>query len=701
MSTALHKKLFQEETPLLEEHIDSGLKDFLNSYKSPHTAGNTERDGLYQRYTLDLAHPLPEFDHTLAKAYRASDQSVTTRNLYAMVLANHLPYRTKTIEDLLELQHPNLTSLIASGVCHISLLGEFRQVLLLERPIGPSLSEIRKTQPRLHEHLVIDHILQPLCKALVALSERQIIHGAIHPDRIYLKKELILGECVSAPGGYLQAHLYEPLERMMTDPSSKGVGDEKTDVYAVGILAYELLYGMDRFKTMTREEFIRMALTMGTYNVLVNNLEVSENFQDFFRGILNDDPGERWSVSQLASWVGGKRYNMIAPPTPREAVRPIRFNKEDYFSRRALANAIHQQWRGAIKEIFSLKIDRWCEMSMHRPDLAEKISRVQRLGGENAKETQNYDALTRLISILDPMGPIRTLNFSMRVEGIGMKLADLIHQGKAKEMREVIDIILNDLPTYWSALTEEQPAPHISRQIWLLQRARNYIKLKSLGFGVERALYDLNPTLPCQSELVKKYHITNLPDLMRTLDALASSIGGQQTFVDRHLTGFIASKLEMSKEVKLDELSNIPELASNPEPIALRLLVKSQQKSGKIPLTGLTAWVGIRIELIMNAVHNRVIRKRLLMQLKQTALEGSINELLTILANREMVTRDQEGFSLAISLFAVNKKRIEKLQDDTVVNIYAQSLGGLIATTLGYGILSVAGYFTLSHVMGW
>jgi len=326
---------------------------------------------------------------------------------------------------------------------------------------------------------------------------------------------------------------------------------------------------------------------------------------------------------------------------------------------------------------------------------------VQRLGGENAKETQNYDALTRLISILDPMGPIRTLNFSMRVEGIGMKLADLIHQGKAKEMREVIDIILNDLPTYWSALTEEQPAPHISRQIWLLQRARNYIKLKSLGFGVERALYDLNPTLPCQSELVKKYHITNLPDLMRTLDALASSIGGQQTFVDRHLTGFIASKLEMSKEVKLDELSNIPELASNPEPIALRLLVKSQQKSGKIPLTGLAAWVGVRIELILNAVHNRVIRKRLLMQLKQTALEGSINELLTILANREMVTRDQEGFSLAISLFAVNKKRIEKLQDDTVVNIYAQSLGGLIATTLGYGILSVAGYFTLSHVMGW
>lgn len=89
------------------------------------------------------------------------------------------------------------------------------------------------------------------------------------------------------------------------------------------------------------------------------------------------------------------------------------------------------------------------------------------------------------------------------------------------------------------------------------------------------------------------------------------------------------------------------------------------------------------------------------MQLKQTALGGSINELLTILANREMVTKDQEGFSLAISLFAVNKRRIEKLQDDTVVNIYAQSLGGLIATTLGYGILCVAGYFTLSHVMGW
>ena len=701
MSAATRSTLFHKDIPLIEEHLDSGLKDFLKSYKSPHTPGGTDRDGLYQRYMIDLSQPLPEFDHSLAKAYRATDQSANSRNLYAMVLANHLPYRIKAIEDLQQMQHPNLTSLVASGVCHISVLDEFRQVLFLERPIGPSLSEIRKTQPRLHEHLVIDHILQPLSKVLVALSEKEVVHSAIHPDRIYLKKELILGECVSAPGGYLQQYLYEPIERMMTDPTSKGVGNEKTDVYAVGILAYELLYGMQRFKTMPREEFISKALAIGTYNVLMQNLEISESFQDFFRGILNDDPEERWNLSQFSSWASGKRYNMIAPPTPREAVRPIRFNQEDFFSRRALAYALHRQWRMAIKDLSSLKIDRWCEMSMHRPDLGEKISRILRVGREAAKESQNNDAMTRLISILDPIGPIRTPSFSLLIEGIGLKLADLMHQDKAKETREVVDVILNDLPTYWSVQAQEQPSPQVSRQVWLLQRARNFIKMKTLGFGIERALYDLNPSLPCQSELVRKYHITNLPDLLRTLDALASSLGGHQSLVDRHLLGFIGSKLEMTREVKLEELSNIPELASNLEPMALRLLAKAQQKSGKISLTGLTSWVGIRIESILIAVHNRIVRKQLLMQLKRIAVEGSINELMTILMNREMVLKDQQGFSLAISLFSINKKRIENLQEDSVIDVYSESLGGLISSTLGYGILSVAGYFTLSSALGW
>ncbi|MFO0109386.1 MAG: hypothetical protein ACK52W_02475, partial [Alphaproteobacteria bacterium] len=531
--------------------------------------------------------------------------------------------------------------------------------------------------------------------------EKEVVHSAIHPDRIYLKKELILGECVSAPGGYLQQYLYEPIERMMTDPTSKGAGNEKTDVYAVGILAYELLYGLQRFKTMPREEFISKALAIGTYNVLMQNLEISESFQDFFRGILNDDPEERWNLSQLSSWASGKRYNMIAPPTPREAVRPIRFNQEDFFSRRALAYALHRQWRMAIKDLSTLKIDRWCEMSMHRPDLGEKISRILRVGREAAKESQNNDAMTRLISILDPIGPIRTPSFSLLVEGIGLKLADLMHQDKAKETREVVDVILNDLPTYWSVQAQEQPSPQVSRQVWLLQRARNFIKMKTLGFGIERALYDLNPSLPCQSGLVRKYHITNLPDLLRTLDALASSLGGHQSLVDRHLLGFIGSKLEMTREVKLEELSNIPELASNLEPMALRLLAKAQQKSGKISLTGLTSWVGIRIESILIAVHNRIVRKQLLMQLKRIAVEGSINELMTILMNREMALKDQQGFSLAISLFSINKKRIENLQEDSVIDVYSESLGGLISITLGYGILSVAGYFTLSSALGW
>ncbi|MFZ4124728.1 MAG: hypothetical protein ACOYJ2_01480 [Rickettsiales bacterium] len=692
----------EAQLPLIEERVETGLADLLKDYRANYVLGGNNQDEMEEgRFTIHVNQPLPSLDHALAKAFAVTDSTNPNRQIYAMVLDNTMPYRTDIADKLLNFQHPHLSMILGSATVKLSNFKESRQVILCDKPAGKSLSEIRQTTPRIPERRTIDSIVKPLCKALIALREKGIVHGSINPDTVFLGDEIVLGECISAPSGYFQHYMYEPLERLMCDPIGKGTGDDKSDVYALGMLAYDLIYGLEKAKQIPKEQFIRMGLDVGIYHVLSNNIDFSDTFADFFRGILNDNISERWGLDQLNAWLEGKRFNMIVPPAPRESARPISFTHMDFFSRKSLANALHRSWKEALKEVKNIKIDRWCEMSLHRPELSEKIERILRIGGGASTEKHNTDMMTRLLAILDPNAPIRTMNLSIRPEGFGLQLAEFMRQGNPMEMNQLLDAIEQDIPNYWSMLSTSAKSAELSQAVFRLQRVRPYVKMKSLGFGLERVLYDLNPTLPCQSPLVKQYHITSLMDLLKTLDALAPTLGPDTSFVDRHIAAFVASKIDMAKEIKLNDLNAMPHLARNQELIVLRLLNKAQQKHDKLYLVGLSTWAAMRIERLMDEVHNRVIRKRMKLELKPAASEGVLGDVVSIIVNRDAVGRDQDGFAMAISLHAMNKNRIDRLRNKQVITNYSKHFGGQISTTIAYCILCIISYFVLSDFMGW
>ena len=692
----------EDGIPLIEERVETGLADLLKDYRSNYILGGNARDELEEgRFMINIHQPLEALNHNLAAAFAVTDNTNPNRQIYAMVLDNTMPYRTDVAEKLLNFQHPHLSMILGLGTVKLSNFKESRQVILCDKPTGKSLSEILKTTPRISERRTIDHIIKPLCKALIALRDKGIVHGSINPDNVFLGDEIVLGECVSAPSGYFQHYIYEPLERLMCDPIGKGAGDERSDVYALGMLAFHLIYGLDKAMQIPKEQFIRMGLDVGIYHVLSNNIDFSDAFADFFRGILNENINERWGIDQLNAWLEDKRFNMIVPPTPRESARPLTFAHIDFFSRKSLANALHRSWKEALKEVKDLKIDRWCEMSLHRPELSEKVERILRVGGGASTEKHNTDMMTRLLAILDPNAPIRTMNLSLRPEGFGLQLAEFMRQGNPMEMNQLLNAIEQDIPNYWSILSTGGKSSELSQAIFRLQRVRPYVKMEALGFGLERVLYDLNPTLPCQSPLVKPYHVTSLIDLLKTLDALAPTLAPDTSFIDRHIAAFAASKIDMAKEIKLNDLSAMPNLAHNQELIILRLLNKAQQKHDKLYLVGLAIWAAMRIERLMDQVHNRIIRKRMKMELKPAASEGMLGDVVSIIVNRDAVGRDQDGFAMAISLHSMNKNRIDRLLNKQVITNYSKHFGGQISTMIAYCILCIVSYFVLSDFMGW
>jgi serine/threonine protein kinase len=687
------------EIPLIEEQVDTGLSQLLENYRPNYIPGGDKKDDLMGRFTLNPNRPLPEFDHPYAKAFEAQDDFNESRAVYALVCDPNMPVRIQTITEMTAAVHPNLVSILGAGTVNCSHLGESRMVIFFERPRGQPLTDFIKKGTRMHEHKVIDFVLNPAVKALQSLQEKKVSHGHIHPGNFYLSDTSQLGDYVSAPSGTMNHYLYEPLERMMAEPLGRGMASEKSDVYSLGMLAFELMYGLEKFKSIPKETLIERFIQHGTYHMLATNREFSDTFQDFFRGIFNENPSERWGIEELTQWVNGKRFNMIAPSAPKEAARPLVFVSENFFGRRILAHALHAHWREAIKEIRNLKIDRWCEASLHRPELAEKLERTLRLAGMGSTDAQVSDMLTRVICILDPTAPLRTQALSLRPAAIGPMLADIV-QHNGPELAQLLALIENDMGNFWSEQSESNKTPEMSKIIWRLQRVRPYLKNKDMGFGLERVLYDLNPSLCCQSEILKPYHVTTSLDALKTLDALAPKLAATTSFVDRHLAAFVASKADFGKEIRLSELEAVPELASNQELVIIKMLAKAQQKHAKLQLVGLSAWVAMRVEQMIDTIHNRLIRKRLKLQLKKQALTGNLFEVLATIMNVDVTERDLDGFANAIALHQFNYDRIERLKNEDILEFLAKRTGGKLAMSISYIALAITGYITFTDMFG-
>jgi hypothetical protein len=688
-----------EEISLIEEQVDTGLQQLLDSYRSNYIPGGEKKDDLQGRFTLYPSRSLPEFDHAFAKAYEAHDNFNDQRVVYCLVCDNNMPTRLHAIHELTGFSHPNLVTLLGAGTVNCSHLGEARYVIFIERPRGTSLNEMVKARAHLHEHKVLDHVLNPTVKVLTALREKKVNYGQIRPGNLFLNDTPQLGECVSSPCGMQSHYIYEPLERLLADPLGRGEATEKTDIYALGVLAFELMYGLDKIKAMTKEAFIEQLVNQGSYHIFANNREFSDMFRDFFRGIFNENPAERWGIDQLTQWIGGKRFNMIAPTATKEATRPLDFNGKSFFSRRTLAHAFQTHWREALKDVKALKLDRWCDMILHRADLGERLDRSMRYAGNGSNDAQLDDMLTRVVSILDPTGPLRSRIISLRPDAIGIVLADVMqHQGV--ELLQLISFIENDFANFWSEQIESNKTADISVAIWRLQRTKPYLKSKAIGFGIERALYELNPSLCCQSPLLKPYHVSTSLEVLKTLDALAPSLGPDTSLVDRHIAAFVASKIDMSKEIRFHDLANIPALATNQELAMIRLLAKAQQKNPKLQLVGLCTWAAMRVEKMIDTIHNRIIRKRLKLQLKKFAQTGSLLDVMFAIINTEVTDRDHDGFVKAIALHQFNYERIERLKNEAVLDYKAKRAGGKMAMMISYAALIITSYITINNHYG-
>jgi hypothetical protein len=676
---------------------DIKQEDFFEALKQAVPGENLTRgtDIVSGRYTIEINQPLPEFDSAFAKAFTAKDKEVPDAQIYALVFDNTMPMRQKNITILREFRHPNMVALVGDGVAEISNLSEARYVAITEKPIGQPLSKLLSGERNpVPETILINHLLRPLVELLIALNAQGISHNRINLDTVYLSKNsIMLGECISEPSGFSQNPIFEPIDRLLASPFGKPDNAIGADCYALAILVLHLALGFQPFQVLDKNAVIDEILSKGAYHSFVIQWEFSDALQDFFRGLLNDTRREQWNPVLMESWLSGRKFNLILPAQPRETTRGFEFAENSYVNCKMLAHAFSAHWHEAKALVFDNKLPRWLDSNVHKPDLAQAVTL---LTANDASRSERYtnELLARVIILLDSQGPIRVKNCSVAVESLGLFFASAFLLKDADNLQTITQLIEGELPDFW---VDQQKNPLDFKSVLAkYQKVRPYLYMTGLGFGLERCLYEFFPDMPCQSLLIKQYHVTTLKELLIALDTIAPTKAASETCMDRHIAAFIACKTGITKEIRIREMENISHLLTNPQLIALKLLLQALQKTkAPLKLAGLSYWLASSLFPLLDHIHKRSLRRKLQAQLLQDASKGSLDILAELLLNPDIFAADYGNFRNAALQYAEREQYIALLKNPVLIKRHADMAGRGIALSISYALCLTIIYFTL------
>lgn len=651
---------------------------------------------LQNRFDIHPDRPIPDLDMPSAQAYECEDRRGSGRTLYALVCRPDMPVRVGAMRALKGVQHAGLLHLVDFGVVDWPPLGRRLMAVIYERPIGGRvLSKPGGRFDPIPEINFAKKVLRPLLGALQEISSRGVTHRAIRLDNLYwfdsTKDRMVLGDCVTSPPGRDQNAVYEPIEKAMANPDARGQGYTKDDLYTLGITCIGLLNGRDITHGLSHDEVVRSKLAQSSYANFASDSRVPLNLLEVMRGLLCDDPRDRWDLENLDLWLNGRRLTPIQPKPAKRAQRGIKFEGKDYYTARELAHAMSNRWDAAAAVILDGRLEVWLRRGLEDNETADAVGvairMAQALQGDPRQVTDL--AVARVLIILDPQAPLRYRDVRVTLDGFGSALACAMMQ--KKPVRPFVEILARDLPKHWidAQGTYNAELSHFENQF---KDLTGNLSTQMMGWGIERCLYELNDYLHCQSPLIEGEFVTDIRELLPALDRIAPKQDPKSRPVDRHIAAFIGVKWQRDTKVQFRAMNE-----SKVERATLgmvSLLAVLQWRLGPPALHGLCSWVGAQLGPIITSFHGREHRKGLEKEIPQLIRKGSLVDLYNALDNQEERQKDSEGFAWARAEYAAAEQQIRAVEQGRLVRdekaeMQGQQAAAVISTIIA--VLTVTG----------
>ena len=616
---------------------------------------------LNNRYLIYPSMALPELNSPQAMAYAAEDRREPGRQLFALICKPGLPIRTRLMKELKDQGVNGLLPLADYGAILWPPIEQTTIGIIFERPLGGRfLDSFGDRPPRVNEYELGRLILEPVAQAITELAATNFAHRALRLDNLFFmdkeKRVLVAGECLSSPPGFDQPAIYEPLDRAYAMPSGRGHGMSYDDMYALGIMTVFVLLGYNPIARLGDDEMLSAKAEFGTYQCMCGNERIPMALIEPIRGLLSDEQFERWNAEALDQWLNGQKKTPMQRQPATKPKSALKFGGRDHRTTRSIAHAFSKNIAEAAKVVKNGKIEQWLRSSLGATELADSITTLLAMNKahEGALDGADEVLICKAGILLDPHAPIRYKNFSFLPDGFGVAMAvEYLRRGNFQIPGE---ILARDLLSFWIA-AQHSRTPDLTSQERTFQALRGFAKVGEMGYGMERCLYELNRSLPCQSPLLHTTYVDHIDDFLGAIDQVADHTDTHSRPMDRHIAAFIATHFKYDLAPHLKALSDSKEETSL---IGLLSLYALMQWRMKVPtLYGLSSWLGGLLSPAIGTYHSRTTRRKIEQEIPALVRQGSLPELFDLIDNAERRHVDSTDFEEAQIAFAHAEAEID------------------------------------------
>jgi hypothetical protein len=663
---------------------------------------------LRDRFEIKPAARLPQFDQGANLAYAADDLSHTGRKLFALICPGIVPCRGLNLPERknpMPMLWPEAGGVVDWPVASPGgqpVWGR-RPVLVYPQPTGERMAKDDAAPlPRMNEQTIVRNIIKPAMQVLHELGHLGIAHRAIRPSNIFYAQgnagEIMLGECFAGAPGSEQPVLFETIENGMASRMGRAAGSQADDLYALGVLAL-LLHAGNVLQGRTDEQIVAAKIGFGSFSALAGGEKLSPTMAEMARGLLSDKLSDRWTMKNLEMWMLGQYFNPVLPSLPQRAARPIRLAGLEPISRPAAAHVMACHWDEALSIVDNGTLESWLKRGFNDEKVAEPLAQIRGQAmsygpGAGAK----HRLVSRLIQFMGGSLPICYKSIRVVPTALGTMLASVIDQPPLRT--EFVEMLKGRLPQGWvdhqTKITSELAS--VRRTLDAIEKV---IERPGPGYSVERVLYDLDPQMPCRSELIGDYYVTSLKDLLPAIDAALPGAETGTMPVDRHIAAFAASKIARPIERELALIGN----AANPVGYRLgilRLLAAVQRQHPNHDLPRLAEAMLEILKPVVESFHKIQTRSDVRNKLEQLAAHSDFAQMAELLDDEGTARRvDIDGFEAAQKSYAELEQEAQWLEAGGLTNPERVTASARVSAAISAAFLAsgVIAAFTVAMVL--
>jgi hypothetical protein len=265
----------------------------------------------------------------------------------------------------------------------------------------------------------------------------------------------------------------------------------------------------------------------------------------------------------------------------------------------------------------------------------------------------------RFAAVLFPEGPLCFRGLRVCADGFGPALATAFSRGEGGALNDFRGLC--ETGCLGGLLDVVRGRTPLGRDVSRLGGIERLTRFKGLGFGLERALYELNKALPCQSPKVKHSHVDTLRDLVAALDKAGSSGKFGVSLVDRHMAAFMARQ-EEALESSLRALDASVDRQEAHMFEMLKLMASLQEAHYPHPLKNIAAGFQSSFKRAIEQFKSKSRKKQVLASVNRLLEQGNLIRLSRELDLRALRALDRRQFGQAVRHFDWLTRTIESLE---------------------------------------